>query len=239
MAAPRSFSRWLCWLLALGLLALLWRSWPLLTQGFHFLFGADEAPRRALIERLGLWRPLALLLGMLLQAALPLLPAAADVVLAARLYGFWGGLSVVYAGTALGAALGYTIGRRFGPSVVSRLAGPRLSAQAQEMARQRGIRAVFTLRLMPIFKAEVVNLVAGALGLPFWPFMAASALGALPASALVVWLSGDAARLLCGTLLMSGLVAALGAWRGRRQRKAAALRVHCALSGDKRPTGEP
>lgn len=98
---------------------------------------------------------------------------------------------------------------------------------------------MFTLRLMPIFKAEVVNLVTGALGLPFWPFMAASALGALPASALVVWLSGDAARLLCGTLLMSGLVTALGAWRGRRQRKAAALRVHCALSGDKRPTGEP
>ena len=118
-------------------------------------------------ERLGVWGPLALIAGMLVQAALPLLPAAADVVLAALLYGFWGGFAIVYTGTLLGAALGYRVGQRFGGWAVRRLAGERMTRRLEAFAGQRGVRAVLLVRLMPALKAEVMNLVAGAVGMAF------------------------------------------------------------------------
>ncbi len=82
------------------------------------------------------------------------------------------------------------------------------------------MQAVLLVRLMPALKAEVMNLVAGAVGMAFWPFMAASALGALPATALVVWLASSPQRLLWGTAGLSlavGLGAA-GRWWWRRRR---------------------
>ncbi len=208
-------------LLALLVTALLLpevRAW-LLTAG-RALFGPDDTQRRALVQQLGVWGPLALIGGMLLQAILPLLPAAADVVLASLLYGFWLGFAIVYSGTLLGAALGYAVGRRFGGWAVRRLAGERVSRRLEQFAAERGVQAVLLVRLMPALKAEVMNLVAGAVGMAFWPFMAASALGALPATALVVWLASSPQRLLWGTAGLSlavGLGAA-GRWWWRRRR---------------------
>jgi uncharacterized membrane protein YdjX (TVP38/TMEM64 family) len=183
------------------------------------LFGPDDARRRALVEQLGLWGPLALIAGMLLQAVIPLLPAAADVVLASLLYGFWGGFAIVYTGTLLGAALGYGVGVRFGSWAVRRLSGEVMSAKLHAFAEQRGVQAVLLVRLMPALKAEVMNLVAGAARMPFWPFMAASALGALPATALVVYLAADPQRLFWGVTGLSlavGLGAAVRWWWTRR-----------------------
>lgn len=190
------------------------------------LFGPDAAPRHALVGRLEAWGPIALIAGMLVQAVFPLLPAAADVVLAALLYGFWGGFAIVYTGTLLGAALGYRVGQRFGGWAVRRLAGDAMTRRLESFAGQRGVQAVLLVRLMPALKAEVMNLVAGAVGIPFWPFMAASAAGALPATALVVWLSASPQRLLWGVLGLS-LAVGLGAagrwwWRRRRQQAVSA-----------------
>ncbi|AWN22961.1 TVP38/TMEM64 family protein [Deinococcus irradiatisoli] len=209
----------------LGVLALLAlnpeaRGW-LLAVG-RALFGPDDTQRRALVQQWGVWGPLALIVGMLLQAILPLLPAAADVVLASLLYGFWLGFAIVYGGTLLGAALGYAVGRRFGGWAVRRLAGEALSRRLEHLAAERGVQAVLLVRLMPALKAEVMNLVAGASGMPFWPFMAASALGALPATALVVWLAASPQRLVWGTAGLSLAVglAAAGRWWWRRRRTA-------------------
>ncbi|GAA4015379.1 hypothetical protein GCM10022631_29260 [Deinococcus rubellus] len=195
------------------------RGWLWMVGGV--LFGPDPAPRHALVGRLGAWGPLALIAGMLVQAVFPILPAAADVVLAALLYGFWGGFAIVYTGTLLGAALGYRVGQRFGGWAVRRLAGESMTRRLETFAGQRGVQAVLLVRLMPALKAEVMNLVAGAVGIAFWPFMAASAAGALPATALVVWLSASPARLLWGVLSLSLAVGvlALGRWWWRRRRQ--------------------
>ena len=218
-ALPR---RWLWALLAALLLALLIpgvRSW-LLELGAA-LFGPDPAQRRALALRLGVWGPLLLIAGMLLQAVIPLLPAAADVVLAALLYGFWGGFAIVYSGTLLGAALGYWLGVRYGNAAVRRLAGAAVAERLEAFAVRRGVTAVLLVRLMPALKAEVMNWVAGAARMPFWPFMAASALGALPATALVVWLSATPERLLWAVVGLSVLVglgaAGRAAWQHWRR----------------------
>ena len=220
-AAPRWLWAALLLLVLGGILALPGvRSW--LWNMAAALFGPDDAPRRALVSELGVWGPLALLAGMLVQAVIPLLPAAADVVLAALLYGFWGGFALVYSGTLLGAALGYWVGQRYGGWAVRRLAGRAMTQRLEDFAQRRGVQAVLLVRLMPALKAEVMNLVAGAVGMAFWPFMAASALGALPATALVVWLASTPQRLfwvVLGLSLGVGL-AALGRWWWRTKRPA-------------------
>ncbi|WP_225429909.1 TVP38/TMEM64 family protein [Deinococcus detaillensis] len=210
------------WLLAavlLGGLLLIPGVRPWLWQTASALFGSDDTQRRALVERLGIWGPLALLAGMLLQAVVPLLPAAADVVLASLLYGFWWGFAIVYTGTLLGAALGYAVGRRYGGWAVRRLAGETMTRRLEQFAERRGVQAVLLVRLMPALKAEVMNLVAGAVGMSFWPFMAASALGALPATALVVWLAASPQRLFWGVLGLSVAVGlgAAGRWWWHRK----------------------
>lgn len=217
--APKGWAVLAAALLIVGLLLIPEvRGWLWVIGGV--LLGPDAAPRHALVARLGVWGPLALIAGMLVQAVLPILPATADVVLAALLYGFWGGFAIVYTGTLLGAALGHRVGQRFGSWAVRRLAGETMTRRLETFAEQRGVQAVLLVRLMPALKAEVMNLVAGAVAIPFWPFMVASAAGALPATALVVWLSASPARLLWGVLGLSLAVGlgALGRWWWQRRR---------------------
>ncbi|WP_229775965.1 TVP38/TMEM64 family protein [Deinococcus ruber] len=174
-----------------------------LLDAWHALSNDDPAVRRAWVNRFGVWGPLALIAGMLVQAALPLLPATADVMIASLAYGPYVGFAIVYVGTLLGAVLGYALGRAAGGRLIRRLAGETLSARTEAFARQRGWKAVLMIRLMPALKAEVMNLVAGAVGIPFGPFLLASALGALPATALVVWLAASPSRLVWGVVLFS------------------------------------
>ena len=208
---------WLWWLLGLaallGLLAL-----PevrgFLADAWHALSNDDPKVRRAWVDRFGVWGPLALIAGMLAQAALPLLPAAADVLIASLAYGPYLGFAIVYVGTLLGAVLGYALGRAAGGRLIRRLAGEKLAARTEAFALKRGWQAVLLIRLMPALKAEVMNLVAGAVGIPFGPFLLASALGAIPATALVVWLAASPARLVWGVVLFSAAtgVAMLVRW---------------------------
>ena len=197
---------WLWWVLGLvAVLSLL--ALPevrgFLLDAWHALSNDDPLVRRAWVDRFGVWGPLALIAGMLAQAALPLLPATADVLIASLAYGPYLGFAIVYVGTLLGAVLGYVLGRAAGGRLIRRLAGEKLAARTEDFALKRGWQAVLLIRLMPALKAEVMNLVAGAVGIPFGPFLLASALGAIPATALVVWLAASPARLVWGVVLFS------------------------------------
>lgn len=210
---------WVALLVLLAVLAALPGVRQFAADGFSALSSDDPLVRRAWVQQFGAWGPAALILGMLVQAVIPLLPATADVMIASLAYGPYIGFAIVYTGTLLGAVLGYAVGRWAGSRLVRRLTGQRLAQQAERFARERGWQAVLLVRLMPALKAEVMNLVAGAVSVPFWPFLLASALGALPATALVVWLAATPKRLLWGVLLFSLgtlLVALVRWWLGRR-----------------------
>ena len=86
--------------------------------------------------------------------------------------------------------------------------------RAYEFAEKNGAQGVLMVRLMPILSADAMNLVAGAARMPFRKFMLASAAGALPVTALVVWLSRDNTRMMWGLGWLSLLVGAafLGRW---------------------------
>nr|WP_221269869.1 VTT domain-containing protein [Deinococcus budaensis] len=191
-----------------------------LAQGYLALTSSDPAVTQAFVDGLGWAGPLALLLGFVLQAAVPVLPALVMIAVTARAYGPVEGFFIVYIGTLLGAAAGYGLGRAVGDTLVRLLAGERARAAAHTFAERHGVQGVVLVRLMPVLSADVLNLVAGAAGMGFRPFLLATAAGALPVTALVVWLSGSAARMAWGLGLLSAGVALVAGgrwWLGRRR----------------------
>lgn len=196
-----------------------------LVRGYAALTSSDVNVTRAFVEGLGWAGPLALVAGFVVQAVLPVIPALVMIAVTARAYGPLEGFLIVYIGTLLGAVAGYGLGRAVGDTLVRLLAGERARSAAHAFATRHGVQGVLLVRLMPVLSADVMNLVAGAAGVPFRPFVLATALGALPVTLLVVWLSGSARRMAWGLGLLSAaaaLVAGVRWWLARRAALAAA-----------------
>ncbi len=190
-----------------------------LARGYTALTSSDPTVTRTFVDGLGWAGPFALILGFVLQAVVPVLPALVMTAVTARAYGPVEGFVIVYLGTLLGAAAGYGLGRAVGDTLVRTLAGERARNAAHAFAERHGVQGVLLVRLMPILSADVMNLVAGAARMGLRPFLLATAAGALPVTGLVVWLSGSAQRMAWGLGLLSALVALVAAtrwWLGRR-----------------------
>ena len=216
-SAPPRYLRWLVLggavLLLVGV-SLLPDVRAFLMRGYAALTSTDPAVTHAFVDSLGWAGPLALILGFVIQAVLPVLPALVMIAVTARAYGPLEGFFIVYAGTLLGAAAGYGLGRWVGDALVRLLAGESARLKAHAFAEKYGVQGVVMIRLMPVLSSDVMNLVAGAARMGFRPFMLATAVGALPVTALVVWLSGNAQRLFWGVGVLSAVVAlaAVGRW---------------------------
>lgn len=102
---------------------------------------------------------------------------------------------VAFAGSLSSAAVSYGIGALLGTRWMAKLVG-RDRLRMTRSLRTRGVLAVAALRLLPVAPFTVVNLAAGAVGVPFLAFLAGTALGILPAIVVL-------------TLFASGLVAAV------------------------------
>lgn len=90
-------------------------------------------------------------------------------------------LAILYAlcGALASAAATYAIGRRLGRDTVRRLAGARVNALSQRLAR-RGVLAVLLVRLLPVAPYSIVNLVAGASHIGWRDFLLGTVLGLTP-----------------------------------------------------------
>lgn len=110
---------------------------------------------------------------------LVMVPLTVLIVAANLLYGPWIGFSLAVAGGLAGAALGYGMGRALWPDVIRRLAGRRVARLARKVA-ERGVLAVFAVRILPVAPFMVVNLIAGSVQIPVRSFLLGTLLGILP-----------------------------------------------------------
>lgn len=218
--APHHPPAYLRWVILAGLalsfltLGLIPEVREFLHRAYAALNSTDPAITHAFVDGLGWAGPLALVAGFILQAVVPVIPALVMIAVTARAYGPVEGFFIVYTGTMLGAVAGYWLGRTVGNSLIRLLIGESARRRAYEFAEKNGAQGVLMVRLMPILSADAMNLVAGAARMPFRKFMLASAAGALPVTALVVWLSRDNTRMMWGLGWLSLLVGAafLGRW---------------------------
>ncbi len=120
------------------------------------------------------------------------------------------GVAFALVGGLLGACLSYGLGRLFGPGFVELFKGPKVD-KVIERLRAAPLRTSLVLHLLPIGNFTGVNLLAGALKVPFGGFLLGTALGLLPGVLFFAFVSGQRALPLIGLAVLGvvGLAFAL------------------------------
>jgi uncharacterized membrane protein YdjX (TVP38/TMEM64 family) len=206
--APRS-ERWLpraviavAGLLLLGGMVALWRFTDL----------SEIADPRVLQSWLAQFDGIALagvvILGFLL-GGLVAFPVTVMIAATALALGAWQGLLYATIGAVASAMSSYLLGRVLGTQPLRDLVGPRINRVSRTMAKQ-GIVTIVAVRLLPIAPFTLVNLVAGAVRVPFLYFSIGTVLGLAPGLLMMSVLGGRAVDILSNPSLVDlGLVAAV------------------------------
>jgi uncharacterized membrane protein YdjX (TVP38/TMEM64 family) len=209
-ARPRPIGRWLAMgIVVWGVLVVIDAVilWCLLE---YTLFGVDFEPAalHALMERAGLWAPLA---SIGLMAAHSFVPFPAELIAIANgmAFGLWGGILVTWLGAMVGAVLAYELARALGPGARSRLVPVRHQARLDTLVGDFGTRTLLIARLIPVISFNLVNYAAGLAGVSRITFLWTTAIGILPVTALSVLVGSAALRIPTYLLLLGGIAVAL------------------------------
>lgn len=100
------------------------------------------------------------------------------------------GVPIALAGTLLGAMGGWALGRVLGAPLLRRVRGPRLRTLMRRLRRQP-LRATIFVRLVPVGSFTVINVMAGAVRIPFRWYLLGNVIGLLPGVLLVTGLGGN------------------------------------------------
>ncbi len=118
-------------------------------------------------------------------------------------FGLWAGGALALLAQMLGCIADFTWARAIARDWARRFLSRRL-ARLDQVLMARPFRATLTLRLLPVGNNLVLNLLAGAAGLPVVPFLAATVLGYLPQT-VVFALAGGGVHLAHGAQLALGV----------------------------------
>lgn len=160
-------------LLLTGALAVAWRWGPL-----GDWISASRLQALALAIERAPATPVWVILAYIV-ASLTAFPITLVVVATAFAFGPWVAVGYALAGSVVGAAVTFWLGRRLGRGAVRRFAGSRLNELSRRLG-QRGVAAVLVFRLVPVAPFTVVNLVAGASHLRVRDFLLGTAAGMAP-----------------------------------------------------------
>jgi pyruvate/2-oxoglutarate dehydrogenase complex dihydrolipoamide dehydrogenase (E3) component/uncharacterized membrane protein YdjX (TVP38/TMEM64 family) len=147
------------------------------------------------VQGLGLWGPAVLVIAYVLAAVL-FIPGTLLTLVAGFLFGVPGGTATVSAGSTLGAAAAFLLGRTLArPWVQRRVAGKPRFAALDEAVRRQGFRIVLLVRLSPLFPYNLTNYAFGLTPVSFRDFVLASWIGMLPATVVYVYLGSTLQQL--------------------------------------------
>lgn len=165
--------RWLGLALVVIALVLTWR-WTPLSEWVEpgRLLQALES-----VRALG-YGPL-LVIGLFVLGGLLVMPVTALIVATVLTYGALTGFLYALLGVIANAAAVYGVGAYLGRRGVRTLAGERLNRISNRLG-ERGILAIFLLRVVPVAPFSVINLVAGASHVTFRDYLIGTVLGMVP-----------------------------------------------------------
>ncbi|UQZ32590.1 TVP38/TMEM64 family protein [Paenibacillus sp. PK3_47] len=126
-----------------------------------------------------------------LLALFPVLPYKLIIGLFGYVYGSAAGLLLCWAATTLAAAAMYGIVKYlFRDKAHAYLTSVQALDKFTAAVQRRPFASIVLARLVPLIPQTAVNVYAGAAGLPFWSYLAASGIGKIPGIALYAYL-GD------------------------------------------------
>ncbi len=170
-------------LLALTILLVLWFTRQPLLE-FMAQAGDQEAVTGKL-RAFGLWGPLFLALFQFIQVMVAVIPGHALFVAAGYMYGFAGGFGLTLLTTVLSSQLAFALARRAGGSLAARLAPSQALEKYLGPASRYGFAFFMIGFMLPLFPADLLNLVAGLSPISAKRFLLASLLGRLPGVAVL------------------------------------------------------
>ena len=186
------------------------------------LSSGDGAQIRDYLRSLGIWGPVVSLALMLAQAVIAPIPGVLIVMGNGLAYGaFWGGV-LTLAGQTLAAAACFVIARRFGRSLVERIAGDINTGKTGQLMAKWGAAGIVATRLIPGFSFDLISYGAGLTAMPFRRFIIATVIGSAPQAFLYSYLMQESPMLAWGMVGFSLVViAAIAAWSLLQRRNAA------------------
>jgi uncharacterized membrane protein YdjX (TVP38/TMEM64 family) len=154
-------------------LALVWRFTPLA----HALQPQHIADRLESIEKLA-WAPFAFV-GAYVLGGLVMFPVTVLSAATAIIFPPLKAVAVSFSGIMLSAALLHWLGTRFIKGRLRKSLSGVIERVDQALS-DRGIITIATIRMIPLAPFTLVNLAAGAVGVPFRDYMLGTALGLAP-----------------------------------------------------------
>lgn len=115
------------------------------------------------------WIAVAIVCILLLDVLLPV-PSSLVLVASGMFFGFAVGTLVGFAGLCAGCIFGYWIGANCGHWLLRPFVTKAEESQAAGLLQTRGLMLLASVRAVPVL-AETTTVMAGALGLPFIPFL--------------------------------------------------------------------
>ncbi|WNS44285.1 VTT domain-containing protein [Paenibacillus sp. MMS20-IR301] len=132
------------------------------------------------------------LLAATVLALFPVLPYKLIISLFGYAYGSLAGAIICWFATNLAAALVYGFVKYlYRDRSISYLKSITVLDKFTAAVQRRPFASVILARLAPVIPQMAVNIYAGAAGLPFWSYLAASAIGKIPGIALYAFLGGQ------------------------------------------------
>ena len=139
------------------------------------IIGDQEAVSQYL-QSFGVWGPVVLFVLMVAQVFVAVIPGHALMVTAGYAYGV-PGLCIVIVSTILGSQVAFFIARRYGRSLIYRLASSEIIERWDRMARNQGIMFYFFAFVLPIFPSDLMCYVAGLGTIPARRFLISNICG--------------------------------------------------------------
>lgn len=176
---------------------------------------ADRQAVAASIQRYGIWGPLVLFTLLVLQVFLAVIPGHALILAGGYVYGFTLSVLITLASTVLGSQIAFSISRRYGRSLVYRLANPQEVQRWDRLAARQGILFYFFTFVLPLFPSDLMCYVAGLGTISSRRFFVANLLGRFVCAAFITLVGASGLRMPMAFWLAAllGLAALFLAWR--------------------------
>jgi uncharacterized membrane protein YdjX (TVP38/TMEM64 family) len=167
---------------------------------WHLLL--DRQALQGLLQRLGPWGPVALILievGLIILAPLP---GYVTALAAGYLFGvFWGTIYMLI-GMVIGTALATWLARRFGRPLVEHLVSAKSLKRIDDFMERRGAVTILVLYLIPFTPDDVVCYASGLTPLPISKIILLAVVGRTPGLIATAWVGAYAAVLSWQTLAL-------------------------------------
>ncbi len=157
------------------------------------------------IEQMGIWAPIVFFILVILQVFVAIIPGHALILAGAYSFGFWPSFLLTTFSTVLGSQIAFYIGRKWGRSVVYKLADGKTIQRWDKMANKQGAIFFFFTFVLPIFPSDLMTYVAGLGTISAKRFLAANISGRVVIAGFITLIGAQGLQMSPVFWVVSGL----------------------------------